>query len=1366
MNIKGLNKSMRLADLQDGDSPFARNVILSKNDSVMAISNEEGLFERYEHDKGVIGVITTNDGRDIIFSGSKGSARVPEIGIYQNGVYTTFLIDNNLGFMNPIEGTYYYNNLGELIISWWDGVYDNSTKVKILNIDCPPFKISGLFTLINASDIALLDLTVDYTVPNYDLNKVNDNGGQLETGAYFFTFAHQFADSSIGNFKNLSLPVFINKDISEVYNNFNGNIGNQVTTKSITINIGNIPTYVKKITLGVVKKLNGITTAITIPNILVINGIVNYTYTGFLEYDSSLDEVLIPTASIIKAQGGAQVDNRLYLANVTQATIPNIQPYVNGIQVKWVFEDVLQMSEKTGSLKDMNFIFDKRQFKSNEVYALYLIGHISTGEQMAFHIPGRVVGNSLFLDDDEGNTFTVNENSLISSVISQHPASVSMLQALSINSNARVHEIFNTANADGTMGYWENQDEIYEDNDCSDVLDEDNVIQFTLRNNKVRHHRFPSLSQLKTFTGTVVNGTELADLIFLRMSVGVGDGGLPGMSLTNTLDVASSDFVTIDPLDATNKTFILTKECNLRLKFKFDSTGLASVQRGIIQIEHISKKPTIVFRYESNGSGTNISFLHYINIRGKVGDKIKLSVDAFTTGLVGTTTYLEFQDWNFERLNASSNLLGVRLENISIPATLRSKFTRFELGFAERTNENSTIVSTTHVQGATSLRIKPFDLFTFRASPSFDYIESHLAYKREEGVPELVNEVLDWGIRKATENQYVQGYTNGVEDNTLGEEYMYTKVLPGLVIPSGFVDFYRYADLKRYKNSVYFNRSNQKIVNTNQYVEQLGSISNNLYSGDTFFNMVGWYENTVQTSEQEEANIAADIFWAVPLKEEVSQLRYLVEAHIFPLETVANSGWMSQELDARYALSHPDMVKPAIYVFDNNATIDPPSKYLAVQFSQTENKWGYNKDYHSLLNLITVPIYECNGGCNEGNVDKFPYRIYRSAPYNKDNNDLNWRSFSSGDYFEIVKNKGVIWLLRAMEQSLLIHTLQTLFVASDKDKLETNVTDVFLGTGDIFDRAPSEIVSTTEGYGGCQNKFAAFICKIGYVFPDLQQGKWFVFNGELKELSDERTRNYLRDVFKSGFIGDINDNPFNGSGLTAAFDERHERIIVSRILRNDNAVFLKTLTMSYSILNNSWIAEHDYKPSYFYFNRKGLFSIDNGFDGILAKFYDHNQANLARYYGNILYPSFVDIAIKQTDENKLWTQVMWESYVVRLGIIQDDSTFSHLAVYNDFQCTGLIVLKKFAQLGFPSINARKHIQEWSFNQLSDIASPNTLFVKADGSFDTSILNANKSWHTKSRIMSKVIILRLYHDNINQNNISLHNVNGMFTKIER
>ncbi len=82
-------------------------------------------------------------------------------------------------------------------------------------------------------------------------------------------------------------------------------------------------------------------------------------------------------------------------------------------------------------------------------------------------------------------------------------------QIYNVNTGAKVYQAVDTAD-DSTvtdnMGYWENQNEKYPDNENWDVKNETGTVIDTFRNDNVRHHKFPDpfqhdIKMHKNYTG-------------------------------------------------------------------------------------------------------------------------------------------------------------------------------------------------------------------------------------------------------------------------------------------------------------------------------------------------------------------------------------------------------------------------------------------------------------------------------------------------------------------------------------------------------------------------------------------------------------------------------------------------------------------------------------------------------------------------------------------------------------------------------------------------------------------------------------------------------------------------------------------------
>ena len=216
----------------------------------------------------------------------------------------------------------------------------------------------------------------------------------------------------------------------------------------------------------------------------------------------------------------------------------------------------------------------------------------------------------------------------------------------------------------------------------------------------------------------------------------------------------------------------------------------------------------------------------------------------------------------------------------------------------------------------------------------------------------------------------------------------------------------------------------------------------------------------------------------------------------------------------------------------------------AVDITQT-NALNYNTDYTAVNNYNTVMTYDSR----DQFLGTFPYRIVRSQGYGAEDKTMSLKEFKTNDYYEMPKNRGALTNIEGIGKELLIHHEHALFKTTTKDVIATDTATATLGTGDIFKFAPTELITTENGYAGTQHLSSTLICKVGYSFVDVEQGKVFLVGKDLNEISNKGMRKWFRDnlTFLNTAVED-NDTAFNigGSGFTTAFDEENNRIILSK----------------------------------------------------------------------------------------------------------------------------------------------------------------------------------------------------------------------------
>lgn len=212
------------------------------------------------------------------------------------------------------------------------------------------------------------------------------------------------------------------------------------------------------------------------------------------------------------------------------------------------------------------------------------------------------------------------------------------------------------------------------------------------------------------------------------------------------------------------------------------------------------------------------------------------------------------------------------------------------------------------------------------------------------------------------------------------------------------------------------------------------------------------------------------------------------------------------------------------------------SNYLTnFQRSKDPNQFAYSKDSNALDDLLITHPYNTYSE----DIYQHPYRIHRGGKLSKQTKNRNWRTFLPLDYYEFQKNMGLPIHIEGMDDRLIIHMENAMFLTQDKTKLETDIIAVTLGSGDIFQFQPQEAMSAKLGYAGTQHELACIRTPFGYVSIDSKEGQMFIYKGQLETIN-----NNMNTFFKE-FLRLKETNVFMGNGYTIGYDPKYKRLLLT-----------------------------------------------------------------------------------------------------------------------------------------------------------------------------------------------------------------------------
>ena len=324
--------------------------------------------------------------------------------------------------------------------------------------------------------------------------------------------------------------------------------------------------------------------------------------------------------------------------------------------------------------------------------------------------------------------------------------------------------------------------------------------------------------------------------------------------------------------------------------------------------------------------------------------------------------------------------------------------------------------------------------------------------------------------------------------------------------------------------------------------------------------------------------------------------------------------------------------------------------YVSIAF---DNTYNYNVTYskQNKENVFThLPADWTKDFC----FTYYPFRTIYSDSQNidADNRINSWLTYRALSYFDFPQNYGNLTsldgiqnkaiLARFENKSLLYNTLLTIDTS--------NPQAAYLGNPSLFRSSPPiDFAETDLGYVGSQNKFLLKIPQ-GQVTVDAKRGQIFLLTNEgAKDLTSFASgmnnffTNHLsfeiltyfpsKTIMVNGKMVTIpgvdTDNNFNGVGLHGVYDNRYERIIITKLdyipltpdvkydyvtkefyveepivgsaplrtvvnLTDPEYFCNKSWTASYNFNTQSWISFHSYLPNFYMGENNFFYSGING----------------------------------------------------------------------------------------------------------------------------------------------------------------------------
>jgi hypothetical protein len=418
---------------------------------------------------------------------------------------------------------------------------------------------------------------------------------------------------------------------------------------------------------------------------------------------------------------------------------------------------------------------------------------------------------------------------------------------------------------------------------------------------------------------------------------------------------------------------------------------------------------------------------------------------------------------------------------------------------------------------------------------------------------------------------------------------------------------------------------------------------------------------------------------------------------------------------------------------DNSAGVTPAeSLFFDASIGADVLFGGPNNDYTKSENLLYMNNYSAVQDIKVTaprpkklfNPTFYPTRTIRSTVDDGSIQD-KYRFFLALDYKDIPKNRGEITKVFTLGSILYMHTERSLFVTRGRQQLGlSDNTQAFVGSGDIFEQNPDEMIPTTEGYGGTDCQFASLTTRFGQFFVNRKDRKVYMMSENISELSSLGMEKWFLDNIPYelesyiDFSGDLNfDSPTEYFGFNSVYDPKYKRIILSKKELIPKGELLSILTGGYTVTVDSvsttsitlggtfpqsggkavfefsdtsnfeasgwtvsyypeikvWGSRHSYLPVIFANNQREYYSLINGGEGNVWEHSDLN--NPGSFYNKTYSFEFEYIDNSQVGEAKIFSAVRyWAEEVASKGAGQNltiakvtSPGFTEFYVYNSTQ---------------------------------------------------------------------------------------------------
>lgn len=428
-----------------------------------------------------------------------------------------------------------------------------------------------------------------------------------------------------------------------------------------------------------------------------------------------------------------------------------------------------------------------------------------------------------------------------------------------------------------------------------------------------------------------------------------------------------------------------------------------------------------------------------------------------------------------------------------------------------------------------------------------------------------------------------------------------------------------------------------------------------------------------------------------------------------------------------------------------------------------DNYYSYNTTYSKQLtenlSYSLKPFY------NQKEEDIKTNRINRVL-YSKQYNPY---SYSANDFFDFDLSDGELTSIKGIEQyAVLVTQTNVSKVFNAFIEIPATPANIQVTTGNIFAQKPRQYYKTDLGYGGATHQ-QIVSTPYGHFYIDSENPSILQLQGNTqKDITEDTENKKVKSWFRENLpfqikkqFPEVNvDNPLNNLGIAMGWDNKFNRLFITKLDYKVKSEYLKDVTYSDQTFyykhspivigdpkyfhNKSWTISYSPKVeqfiSFYTFKPNTYISHETYFQTVFnnpIKINNHLQ-NIQSYqvFGGELHPFIIDYTIKNNYINKQLTSISYTSEFRRYQdnlnyYIVQNKTFNKALIYTNNQTSGYLSL----------IPRQKNNQFQNLQYLSDrfVSQPPYIYSEI-------LVDNNLNLYTFNKFQDRVNDTQLIKDN--------------------